>query len=353
MDISDDDLRTALFAILEDADLQEMTLRKVMAALSERFKVDKSDLVARKAQVRRLIDEYFVTMEPPSQDDEKGDDDAAADDAAEDDEEDVDDFDDDSGTESTRNKQSGSKRGRGSSSKPAKLTGLTRAVVLSEPLADLLGERVMPRNRIQQRVIAYAKENNLQDPKDGRVILADDALRRVFKQSKFSFFSLSKFVSEQVENPADCEDPELQALAEKVDRESLAEQESKRADMIANGGGKSSKRLKKAARRSSGRSGTRSNADEKNGRGRGSGGLSVPMRLSPALASVCGGQDTLSRPQVVKALWGYVKERGLQDPSDGRRVLCDDALAAVFDGERVVSGFSMNKYLSAHLSKVE
>ena len=61
----------------------------------------------------------------------------------------------------------------------------------------------------------------------------------------------------------------------------------------------------------------------------------------------------MSRTEVVKFLWAYIREHNLQDPSDKRFILCDDALKAVFNGESRVSGFGMNKYLSQHLIKLE
>ncbi|EGD78451.1 hypothetical protein PTSG_09146 [Salpingoeca rosetta] len=51
---------------------------------------------------------------------------------------------------------------------------------------------------------------------------------------------------------------------------------------------------------------------------------------------------------VVKLLWAYIKENGLQDPRDGRRILCDDKMKAVFPDE--MTAFSMNKFISPHLS---
>jgi upstream activation factor subunit UAF30 len=42
----------------------------------------------------------------------------------------------------------------------------------------------------------------------------------------------------------------------------------------------------------------------------------------------------MSRPEVVKKIWDYVKANGLQDPNDKRYILCDDSLRPVF-GEKV------------------
>jgi upstream activation factor subunit UAF30 len=75
---------------------------------------------------------------------------------------------------------------------------------------------------------------------------------------------------------------------------------------------------------------------------------SFPMeRLSPELAAVVGKPEA-PRNEVVKALWAHIKEHKLQDPRDGRQILCDDTLKQLFDGQERVSGFGMNKFLAPH-----
>ncbi len=78
-------------------------------------------------------------------------------------------------------------------------------------------------------------------------------------------------------------------------------------------------------------------------------GFNRPLKLSKALAALFGGTVThLSRPQVVKRIWQYVKENGLQDESNRRIIICDELLKAVFRAGRV-DCFQMNKVLSSHL----
>ncbi|KAG2185474.1 hypothetical protein INT44_002265, partial [Umbelopsis vinacea] len=78
-------------------------------------------------------------------------------------------------------------------------------------------------------------------------------------------------------------------------------------------------------------------------------GLNKPLILSPTLAAFTGVSE-LSRPEVVKKLWKYIKEKDLQDPTDRRYILCDVELKKIFTQDRVNS-FAMNRDLSAHLSK--
>ncbi|KAF2842873.1 SWIB-domain-containing protein [Patellaria atrata CBS 101060] len=77
------------------------------------------------------------------------------------------------------------------------------------------------------------------------------------------------------------------------------------------------------------------------------GGFHKPMALSAPLSALLG-ETQLSRPQTVKKIWEYVKQRDLQDPSDKRQIRCDDAMRAVFKSERVHM-FTMNKILNQNL----
>ncbi len=74
-----------------------------------------------------------------------------------------------------------------------------------------------------------------------------------------------------------------------------------------------------------------------------------PMNVSAELAVVVGA-GPMPRSEVVKALWVYIKKHDLQNPSNKRNILADDALKAVFGGKSEVTMFEMTKLVSAHLS---
>jgi upstream activation factor subunit UAF30 len=81
--------------------------------------------------------------------------------------------------------------------------------------------------------------------------------------------------------------------------------------------------------------------------------LPQPMRLSDPLFALMGRQRRyMSRPQVIKGLWKYIKAQNLQDPQDGRQILCDDTLREVMQVDRI-SMMEMNKTLTVHLQKVK
>ncbi|KAG2043757.1 hypothetical protein BDR03DRAFT_939844 [Suillus americanus] len=77
------------------------------------------------------------------------------------------------------------------------------------------------------------------------------------------------------------------------------------------------------------------------------GGFAKEYILSESL-SVIVGVDKLSRPQVVKRLWEYIRGHELQNPSNRREIMCDDNMRAVFGTEKV-DMFRMNKVLGRHL----
>lgn len=77
--------------------------------------------------------------------------------------------------------------------------------------------------------------------------------------------------------------------------------------------------------------------------------LSKPMKISPELAAVIGA-GPMSRGEVVKQIWVYIKKNDLQNPKNKRNILADDKLKPVFGGKAEVTMFEMTKLVSAHLS---
>lgn len=72
------------------------------------------------------------------------------------------------------------------------------------------------------------------------------------------------------------------------------------------------------------------------------------LKPSPALAAVVGA-DPLPRTEVIKRLWDYIKDHGLQNPANKRNILCDDKLKAVM-GKDEVTMFEMSRLVGPHLS---
>ncbi len=73
-------------------------------------------------------------------------------------------------------------------------------------------------------------------------------------------------------------------------------------------------------------------------------------KLSPELSSLLGHKE-LSRPEVTKQLWVYIKSHNLQDPKDKRLIRPDAALAKVFGSKAPVNMMKLAGLLNKHLKK--
>ena len=76
--------------------------------------------------------------------------------------------------------------------------------------------------------------------------------------------------------------------------------------------------------------------------------LLKPLNLSAELEAVVG-KGPMSRGQVVKEIWVYIKKHNLQNPSNKRTILADEKLKPLFGGKGEVTMFEMTKLVSAHM----
>jgi upstream activation factor subunit UAF30 len=76
----------------------------------------------------------------------------------------------------------------------------------------------------------------------------------------------------------------------------------------------------------------------------------APLKPSPQLADVLGSAALISRPQVAKKVWAYIKKHKLQDPKKRREIVADEKLKPIF-GKARLDMFQMTKAISKHLSK--
>jgi chromatin remodeling complex protein RSC6 len=74
-----------------------------------------------------------------------------------------------------------------------------KAMTPSPELAAVVGNKPMPRTEITKKLWVYIKKHNLQDPKERRMINADDNLRAVFNGKKqVSMFDMTKLVNKHL-----------------------------------------------------------------------------------------------------------------------------------------------------------
>ncbi|HAJ79537.1 MAG TPA: hypothetical protein DCO75_07165 [Fibrobacteres bacterium] len=68
-----------------------------------------------------------------------------------------------------------------------------------EALAEVVGDKPIPRTEITKKLWAYIKKNDLQDAKNKRNINADDKLKAVFGGKKtVNMFEMTKLVAKHV-----------------------------------------------------------------------------------------------------------------------------------------------------------
>ena len=75
-----------------------------------------------------------------------------------------------------------------------------------------------------------------------------------------------------------------------------------------------------------------------------------PVAPDDVLAKVVGDQP-LSRTELTKKLWAYIRQHGLQDTKNKTLINADENLKAVFNGKSQASMFEMTKLVSGHVKK--
>jgi upstream activation factor subunit UAF30 len=74
-----------------------------------------------------------------------------------------------------------------------------------------------------------------------------------------------------------------------------------------------------------------------------------PVQPSEELAHIVG-KKALSRPELTKKIWAYIKKNGLQDEKNKRMIKADEQLKPIFGGRSQVNMFEMTKLVNKHVS---
>ncbi len=77
----------------------------------------------------------------------------------------------------------------------AKPNALQQPLQPSAELAAIVGAGTMARGEVVSKVWVYIKEHKLQNPDDGREILADEKLQKVFGKPKVTMFEMNKYLA--------------------------------------------------------------------------------------------------------------------------------------------------------------
>lgn len=73
-----------------------------------------------------------------------------------------------------------------------------KAMKPSSSLAEIVGDKPLPRTEVTKKIWAYIKRHKLQNPKNKREIIADDKLQPVFGAKKLNMFEMTKAVNKHL-----------------------------------------------------------------------------------------------------------------------------------------------------------
>jgi chromatin remodeling complex protein RSC6 len=74
-----------------------------------------------------------------------------------------------------------------------------------------------------------------------------------------------------------------------------------------------------------------------------------PVQPDEKLAAVIG-SEPVSRTEITRKLWDYIRGHNLQDPENKTFIRADDKLKGVFDGKDRVSMFEMTRLVFGHVN---
>lgn len=95
---------------------------------------------------------------------------------------------------------------------------------------------------------------------------------------------------------------------------------------------------------------TRTAKKKTGGKRKPSGLTKMTYNVSSELQAVVGSKS-LTRPQIVKYLWVYIKKHKCQDTKNRRLIVPDAKLAAVFGGKKPVDMLKMAGLINKHIKK--
>lgn len=292
---SDDELKVMIRKLIPKVNLQKTGIKAFIKLLSK--ECGGTDLKQRADYIKKELSEAINEMEDSESEGGDEEEEAAS----------------DSETEEEPEQAPKKKRAAGK--------GLSIKKPISEELANFLGQgKEMARTDIVKALWDYIKEHDLQNPDNKREILLDDKMKAVFGCERFTMFTMNKYVAAHIHpfKPVD--------LTPKEPKPKGAAATKKRKRKGADAAAAAAKKKRKPKKP----------------------GLQPPYQLSKEMAAVVG-KDILPRPQVVTALWEYIKKNDLQNPTDKRQIICDDKLKAIMGGNATVTMFNMNRYITDHL----
>jgi chromatin remodeling complex protein RSC6 len=202
--------------------------------------------------------------------------------------------------------------------------GFVRPQKISNELAEFLGKPVgteMVRTDVSRLINSYIRNNNLQDPQNGRIINPDTKLRALLKvgeNDELSYFNLQSYM-----RPHFIREDNVENV---VSRPSFTQSTPSSND-----------------RRPLGFTGPTDRRPS---------GFVTPTKISDELANFLGKPvgTEMARTDVSRHINSYVRDHNLQDPRNGRRINPDTKLRALLriGQNEELTYFNLQKYMKHH-----
>ncbi|KAK6258471.1 hypothetical protein SCA6_012945 [Theobroma cacao] len=364
--VLDSELITRLREFLKESDLNTTTTAIVRRRLEEDFGIDLSE---KKKFIREQVDLYLQSQfenaeeEEQEQEDENNEEDDQTAKIKSEETDGSDSNEEEEESERARNKRASAKKGSKRVNNEVKRRGggFNKVCSLSPQLQELVGVPALARTEVVKQIWAYIREKNLQDPVNKKNIICDEPLLALFGVRSIDMFQMNKALSKHIW-PLD---------SDEVVSVKSTEREKQRKHVREEGRDEPSHLVLLLETSIAANSGLlvflaliylcvlspehpacfESDPDEPKRKEKRQKGFLAPLQLSDALVKFLGtGESVLTRADVIKRMWDYIKENNLQDPSDKRKVICDEKLKELFEVE-TFTGFTVSKLLAAHFLK--
>ena len=76
--------------------------------------------------------------------------------------------------------------------------GFDTPLLLSDELSEFLGAKMLCRTDVTRLMWTYIKENKLQSEKNGRTIICDEKLQKLFRRKTIDMFRMTKDLSKVI-----------------------------------------------------------------------------------------------------------------------------------------------------------
>ncbi|KAK8606821.1 hypothetical protein V6N13_052577 [Hibiscus sabdariffa] len=314
--VSESELIARLREFLEESDLNTTTTAIVRRRLEEDFGIDLSE---KKKFIREQVDLYLQNQFENAEGEEQELEEDDQSEKIKSEETDGSDSNEEAESKKARNKRAPVKKRSKRVNNEVKKRGggFNKVCNLSPQLQELVGVPSLARTEVVKQLWAYIREKKLQDPDNKKNIICDESLHALFGVHSIDMFQMNKALSKHI-LPSDS-DEVVSAKSTEKEKPHKHEREE--------------------------------DPDEPQGKEKRQKGFLAPLQLSDALVKFLGtGENELTRAVVIKRMWDYIKENNLQDPSDKRKVICDEKLKELFDVE-TFHGFTVTKLLTAHFLK--